>query len=426
MTVSVGAMSVKASKLIHPVTHRSATPLMTNLLPAAVGADGRVNLFVGNVSNACLGSLLNALLTGQLPYRVRWQDLKDLFRKAGTVLRADVSLGQDNRSRGYGTVLMGSREDAARAIGKWSRRPSPRIACIVADDADRFNGFTWQTRTLEVRPDRLPPEYEPQVQPVHHPPPVHRVPMFPYVGGSHYAPGPGPGPHGPGWHPHLQHRPPMHNFGPPPPHHHMAGAMSHPGMSLSPHPPHMSIGGSAPGPGRPRSPAHFGPNGLHPHPPLSGQNTGSHGFGQLGASPLAGSLTTGADLPRPGSSLSNPLGISPHSSSLALPRAPSPAHASGPGSRPTSGQGHRSVSPIDPTRPPHSNLQPSNHTVSAAHGPGPNHGPPPPAEHGHMPHLEGLGHKSAILGPPSTLHDRVVFVSNVSTSVPCGSSAAPC
>lgn len=54
----------------------------------------------------------------QLPYRVRWQDLKDLFRKAGTVLRADVSLGSDNRSRGYGTVLMGSREDAARAIGK--------------------------------------------------------------------------------------------------------------------------------------------------------------------------------------------------------------------------------------------------------------------------------------------------------------------
>jgi len=29
-----------------------------------------------------------------------------------------VSLGPENRSRGYGTVLMGSREDAARAIGK--------------------------------------------------------------------------------------------------------------------------------------------------------------------------------------------------------------------------------------------------------------------------------------------------------------------
>jgi hypothetical protein len=33
-----------------PEIDRSATPLMTNLLPSAVGLDGRVNLFVGNVS----------------------------------------------------------------------------------------------------------------------------------------------------------------------------------------------------------------------------------------------------------------------------------------------------------------------------------------------------------------------------------------
>ncbi|KAF8483119.1 hypothetical protein JB92DRAFT_2763233, partial [Gautieria morchelliformis] len=77
----------------------------------------------------------------QLPYRVRWQDLKDLFRKAGTVLRADVSLGPDNRSRGYGTVLLATSEDAARAV-------------------DMFNGYNWQTRTLEVRPDRLPPDFD--------------------------------------------------------------------------------------------------------------------------------------------------------------------------------------------------------------------------------------------------------------------------
>lgn len=93
---------------------------MTNLLPAAVGADGRVNLFVGNVSEIerDRGFLLRLWADSQLPYRVRWQDLKDLFRKSGTVLRADVSLGPDNRSRGYGSVLMGSREDAARAIGE--------------------------------------------------------------------------------------------------------------------------------------------------------------------------------------------------------------------------------------------------------------------------------------------------------------------
>ncbi|KAF8595375.1 hypothetical protein BDV93DRAFT_421120, partial [Ceratobasidium sp. AG-I] len=76
-----------------------------------------------------------------LPYRVRWQDLKDLFRKAGTVLRADVSLGPDNRSRGYGTVLLASAEDAGKAT-------------------DMYNGYVWQNRTLEVRPDRLPPEFD--------------------------------------------------------------------------------------------------------------------------------------------------------------------------------------------------------------------------------------------------------------------------
>ncbi|KJA25521.1 hypothetical protein HYPSUDRAFT_134679, partial [Hypholoma sublateritium FD-334 SS-4] len=77
-----------------------------------------------------------------LPYRVRWQDLKDLFRKAGTVLRADVSLGPDNRSRGHGTVLLATAEEAGRAV-------------------DMFNGYSWQTRVLEVRLDRLPPDHDP-------------------------------------------------------------------------------------------------------------------------------------------------------------------------------------------------------------------------------------------------------------------------
>ncbi|KAF8879645.1 hypothetical protein CPB84DRAFT_1649165, partial [Gymnopilus junonius] len=86
------------------------------------------------------------LFVGNLPYRVRWQDLKDLFRKAGTVLRADVSLGPDNRSRGYGTVLLATAEDAGRAV-------------------DMFNGYSWQTRVLEVRLDRLLPEHDSPLYP---------------------------------------------------------------------------------------------------------------------------------------------------------------------------------------------------------------------------------------------------------------------
>ncbi|KZT25637.1 RNA-binding domain-containing protein [Neolentinus lepideus HHB14362 ss-1] len=117
------------SRTVSPISPSSALPtnddieaiiqLATSSSPLPQ-KDTRTQLFVGN-----------------LPYRVRWQDLKDLFRKAGTVLRADVSLGPDNRSRGYGTVLLASAEDAGRAI-------------------DMFNGYNWQTRVLEVRLDRLP------------------------------------------------------------------------------------------------------------------------------------------------------------------------------------------------------------------------------------------------------------------------------
>ncbi|CAG8501059.1 6426_t:CDS:10 [Ambispora leptoticha] len=71
----------------------------------------------------------------ELPFRVRWQDLKDLFRKAGTVLRADVAMGYDNRSKGHGTVLFATLEDAKNAIAM-------------------FNNYNWQNRTLEVREDR--------------------------------------------------------------------------------------------------------------------------------------------------------------------------------------------------------------------------------------------------------------------------------
>lgn len=62
--------------------------------------------------------LTYALYMLQLPFRVRWQDLKDLFRKAGNVTRADVALTMDNRSKGHGTVLFATVEDAQKAIGE--------------------------------------------------------------------------------------------------------------------------------------------------------------------------------------------------------------------------------------------------------------------------------------------------------------------
>ncbi|KAJ2958419.1 hypothetical protein NQZ79_g5978 [Umbelopsis isabellina] len=75
------------------------------------------------------------LFIGNLPFRVRWQDLKDMFKKAGDVVRADVAIGYDNRSKGHGTVLFTTIQDAQHAV-------------------DLFHNYTWQGRVLEVREDR--------------------------------------------------------------------------------------------------------------------------------------------------------------------------------------------------------------------------------------------------------------------------------
>ncbi|BGP15588.1 hypothetical protein JCM10213v2_003567 [Rhodosporidiobolus nylandii] len=87
-----------------------------------MGQDTRTQLFVSN-----------------LPFRVRWQDLKDLMRKCGTVLRADVALSPtDGRSRGFGVVLFASHGHALRAIQTYHNQP-------------------WQTRILDVRIDAQDP-----------------------------------------------------------------------------------------------------------------------------------------------------------------------------------------------------------------------------------------------------------------------------
>ncbi|KAK9471010.1 uncharacterized protein V1510DRAFT_381920, partial [Dipodascopsis tothii] len=76
------------------------------------------------------------LYVGNLPYSVGWQDLKDLFREAGRVTRADVMTTPDGRSKGSGVVVFESGADAANAIRQ-------------------FNGYDWQGRQIEVREDRF-------------------------------------------------------------------------------------------------------------------------------------------------------------------------------------------------------------------------------------------------------------------------------
>ncbi|KNC97522.1 uncharacterized protein SPPG_06998 [Spizellomyces punctatus DAOM BR117] len=75
------------------------------------------------------------LFVGNLPFIIGWQDLKDLFREAGTVIRADVATGPAGRSRGFGTVLFATAEEAQAAI-------------------NLFNNYDWNGRKIEVREDR--------------------------------------------------------------------------------------------------------------------------------------------------------------------------------------------------------------------------------------------------------------------------------
>ena len=88
----------------------------TSRAPAR-GGGGQCKVFVGN-----------------LPHETTWQELKDIFRKAGDVVRADIPTDASGRSKGHGLVTFGTARDAAKAI-------------------QLFHECDLGGRTVEVRPD---------------------------------------------------------------------------------------------------------------------------------------------------------------------------------------------------------------------------------------------------------------------------------
>jgi RNA recognition motif-containing protein len=58
------------------------------------------------------------LYVGNLAWNVAWQDLKDYFKKCGHVVRADVMIGADGRSKGCGLVEFETVEEAMGAIAR--------------------------------------------------------------------------------------------------------------------------------------------------------------------------------------------------------------------------------------------------------------------------------------------------------------------
>ncbi|KAG8955084.1 hypothetical protein FRC04_009541 [Tulasnella sp. 424] len=75
---------------------------------------------------------INQLYVGNLPYQVTWQVLTELFRSAGSVLRAEINISPSGRVQGSGTVVFASARDAQIAI-------------------QMFDGYEWYGRRLEVR-----------------------------------------------------------------------------------------------------------------------------------------------------------------------------------------------------------------------------------------------------------------------------------
>lgn len=75
------------------------------------------------------------VFVGNLPFSIAWQDLKDLMREAGDVIRADVKTDSWGKSRGFGTVIFATQEDANRAI-------------------EKFNGHEIGGRRIDLRPGR--------------------------------------------------------------------------------------------------------------------------------------------------------------------------------------------------------------------------------------------------------------------------------
>ena len=52
----------------------------------------------------------------QLDFRVTWRKLKDVFKLAGSAMKADIKVDKDGKSRGMGTVQFETPLEAVQAI----------------------------------------------------------------------------------------------------------------------------------------------------------------------------------------------------------------------------------------------------------------------------------------------------------------------
>ena len=75
------------------------------------------------------------LFISNLPFDCNWRALRDTFAQVGAVRRADIILDAAGRSRGMGTVVFDSPDEAKKAV-------------------DEFDGIEMAGRPMGVRFDR--------------------------------------------------------------------------------------------------------------------------------------------------------------------------------------------------------------------------------------------------------------------------------
>lgn len=103
-------------------------------IPGKIGlALGEARTFLGQNGNPTSRNIY----VSNLPLQASWQDLKDLMRQAGEVIRTDIGMTFDGRPKGSGTVVFVDPQGAKSAI-------------------EMFHGYDWFGNVLEVREDRFP------------------------------------------------------------------------------------------------------------------------------------------------------------------------------------------------------------------------------------------------------------------------------
>lgn len=81
-----------------------------------------------------------SVYVGNLSWDVTWKELKDAMRAAGEVVHADVVMGPDGRSKGFGVVQFASAGVAAQAIASLNGRDLKGRPMMLREDRDAGRG----------------------------------------------------------------------------------------------------------------------------------------------------------------------------------------------------------------------------------------------------------------------------------------------